>query len=439
MIEKHKPDEIEFSPTNFSKTLNMSDISSDHAINSPPLFPANNPHMITNESITLLDESNCENIIGTDQKQNKFRVQEGNLIIQSQVRDSNHFQKLFDELREPIPERCKTKENIFTFENSCSISIEPLFSNKTLLKPVFQAKSYEIQTESLQQISIGTQTQENNCEKILQKKNLEIEIQCKTIGNYKRENAKLQKDFKKVQAEFNRFKVDSEKNKSKILAESEKINENLTILNIQLCEEKMKNLNLNSLSKTQVQEIEKLKKEVFVKTQEIEENMRKKVNELLEKNKEILLENNEKKSELEKLISINKNLSELISQEKLNGNKLKNEIESKNKQIEILQSELQQFVSEITAKSFTDSNCQTESLNFISHAVSCQTAEIIKNILKNDNFTQSETYSQESSTQTEQKKSQKFSGELKSCFESMLSQRSQIKPISLNQSALVFF
>ena len=274
----------------YSKTFNISDTSnSDHVVSSPPVFLRSNPHAITNESITVLEDSSLEE---HDGKAGKYKIQGGNIVIQSQVRSARAFKKIFAELRDPGAERPK-EEATLTIVLQPALSIEKIRktlcveSLKTISKEivVVEKAAAEVETDRIDkadqivqaEVSTtikATQT-DNTDEKMIQKMKAEIEIQCRNIGNYQREKQTLSKTIQKAQSDYTKLKNESEAKRKTLIVENdklkrelEKVQESSALMNIQLCEEKMKGLSLTGTSKSLANEVDKLKKEINVRNSE---------------------------------------------------------------------------------------------------------------------------------------------------------------------------
>ena len=100
------------SPAEFSPSSNCSNISSERAINSPPIFPSIslNPHEITNESITILESDPCNDSRVKEQMGNaQYKMEGENIILQSQIRSSQVFGIIARGIQDPGFGQDKTK------------------------------------------------------------------------------------------------------------------------------------------------------------------------------------------------------------------------------------------------------------------------------------------------------------------------------------------
>ena len=131
------------SPNDLSNTLNLSNISSDNSRIPSFIYPGN-LHAITNESITMLDDSSMD---GQLDKQSKYKIQDDNTILKCQIKDPKVFMQITNNL-------INSSKNKFPSNNVREVLMPDAISNDNEIQfPIL------INSACLNKISQETQTE----------------------------------------------------------------------------------------------------------------------------------------------------------------------------------------------------------------------------------------------------------------------------------------
>lgn len=151
-----------------SKSLNLSDIASDCRITTPPKFCIGTTHSLTDESITPIDDSSIDE--SADGKF-EYKLQSGNVILHSEVRDQRQFAGIVDTLsnhRAELSKQPPSKEgDNLEVESAPDIPRETLrksFIRSPLVQMILQKGRVDTEAQR-SQTECNTRDDSSDCEK----------------------------------------------------------------------------------------------------------------------------------------------------------------------------------------------------------------------------------------------------------------------------------
>ncbi len=282
-----------------------SDVSNEHGISSPPIFPSSsNPHALTNESITILeDDSVAEPEVQAAAQKLRYRVQSGNVLLQTQVTDSMLFDMLAHRISEdsaaPLAKSASVvvPEQIVAGERHCSTIVCGETQNLAMAGDLVDVDVVEtemdaekekenVNSTNLEKVRPASELScagggdkrklavEAACEtdrilkehkitqttlldpKMFEKMKSELTHQCKTIGEYEREKKRAARKFQAEHHELERCRAETVKVQKALkdeieglrleLAHSQKA---ISAINAELTKEKERSAQLLSSNK----------------------------------------------------------------------------------------------------------------------------------------------------------------------------------------------